>query len=295
MSHGRELYKRLVTRFCGCIELQESSEILIEQGNVLIKTFAVLFTFVDRAVLHCRALCTTLSGTLGTSAMGRVLARGIGVDEPIEGRMVVVDPTCPGLRPIESDGCASELLIVPRNCIEFVPPARGRDPLTLLAKNLSVDRGVLELLEGVDLLVVGEDLSLITVAMHGARNAARMCTVPKHVLWPDVVVGEHVSLLDSSRKFDVVYVATSDPYVARLAVAKLREGGKLIVHPLTKRLLWLDAFPSKIDIVELRYGALREGLKILDNLRGLLAKRVALFNGLVPEAPYRTPSVCVLE
>ena len=290
------MYKRLVSIFCGQPKLLDYYMNPIRKGEVLIKIFGVYFSFIDRGIALCKLVSKDSLRVLGTAGMGKVVGVGISVDPLLEGKIVITSPICKCLIPIEQDGPAQTYYAISEECIAIVPQQYHDDPLAVVLSPLSIARELLEELKGAEVLLVGEDLSLLTFATYAQKYSSRILIIPKHTMWSDIIKGDHISLFDNTRKCDVIVIASDDPYVIELTITKARELSTIIMHPATAYLtnMRILATGRSLKIKTMLFGDLSVGIDIYETYRSLLFERLGV-KPLTPELVYNIPSVALLE
>ncbi len=290
------MYKQIVTTFCGEPYVLTCYAPPVERGQVIVRIDYVYFSTIDRALTSCALVTDSSMRVLGTSGSGRVIDTGVDADPTLEGKYVATNPLCSSVAPIERDGAAQELYPVDQRCIHALPPSFANDPLAPLAPLLSASHRQLEELYAQEVLIVGREFALLPFALYARKNSSRLWIVAKHILWPDIVRGDHVSLYDVERKVDVVVIAEPDPSTAWLALSMLREGGLTIIYPstpITPTLLHiLSAKRIRVELLELEH--IENGLKLLEELRQVLEQRIR-FEPFSSEAVKHAPCIAYLR
>ncbi len=296
MERGSNMYKQIVTAFCGEPHTLTCYAPPVERGHIVARIDYVYFSTIDYALTSCTLVTDSSMRVLGTSGSGRVVDTGVDADPTLEGKYVATNPFCGSVAPIERDGAAQELYPVDQRCVHVLPPSFANDPLAPLAPLLSASRRQLEELYAREVLIIGQEIALLPFALYAHKNASRLWIVAKHTLWPDIVRGDHVSLYDMERRVDVIVIAEPDPSTTWLALSMLREGGLAIIYPstpITPTLLHLlSAKRIRIEILEL--GHIENGLRLLEELRQVLEQRVRLVP-FSPEAAKYAPCIAYLR
>ncbi|NPA97492.1 MAG: hypothetical protein GXO32_07830 [Crenarchaeota archaeon] len=283
------MYKRLESIFCGYIRVSDALPYM-ERGELLIRPSLAVLTEVDRAVAECIAVCIDRLA-LGSSAIGKVIDTGVGVDPTLEGKRVCVRPWC-GLAPVERDGFAQEVARVPEECVEAVP-REVSDVDAAISMFLAVSEEQLEEITAREVLVIGRDPIILPFAMRAKKLASRVFSVPS-----ETPVARHLGIEATSitgrRSFDVVVVASLDPAVVNASLSMCRDGCVALVHPIALHLgIARPRASCRIEAIELEN--LARGLRMLREARPIALKLFKFFRGLNTRALYASPALLHLS
>ncbi|MCX8168200.1 MAG: hypothetical protein N3D82_04150 [Ignisphaera sp.] len=255
----------------------------------------VYMSIADEALTHCFMVSKDGKRTLGSIAVGRVLRTGVESRNISEGDRVTVFPIL-GHAPIEIDGaCQSVYSIDTKYVLESSQKAFSDLDMLYIAA-LSINREQLNSVKGVSTLIVGNDLSLLPFMYHSMLYASRLAIIPKYTLWPEIVKGEHVSIYDSSRRFDTIILASSDPLVNDIILKNFREASTIIIHPSISSMLRFDnslLFNSDKHILSIKFGDIASGIEIYSEFKECISKRVKLTN--IDDVPKNIKSPLIVQ
>jgi hypothetical protein len=261
------LYYRIAVNFCNTPLIQGFRGFVARLGEVAVQVSYAYMSVADEAYAKCLLVAKDSPHVMGTVAVGKVIAVGVGANGFREGDRVVAFT-------ITGGGAQSILTVGADNAIAY--NAREYDYLdSLIIAVLSVRRELLELVKGANVLVVGKDLSVIPFTYVAQQHSLKVFTIPKYTLWPDVVKGEHISVYEDKRLFDVVVMASCDPLIVSLVPRLVRDGATLIVHPATRSLLRLAYFNvQSITVKLMQFGDMASGEAVHSRFKDLIKSRI---------------------
>ncbi len=205
----------------------------IKRGYVLAKPLAAVLTPLDVAVAR-GYIPYTYGKVAGSAGLVRVVELGYGVSEFNVGEEALVAPKCFVDLATRADGTMAELLSIPSECL--LPTPRGIEGL--LGARVSVLAhipSVLRRISGSTLLIAGCGFEALSLA-YSARGLLRV----------EAMCSSEIGLQRASRlgirsylweeaggSYDVVYIASLNPYLNISASRKCRE--TLVISPFILR------------------------------------------------------------
>jgi hypothetical protein len=273
------MYRRLVVTYCGDIYLEKYSSILLKSKEVLIKTSYTYLSVADIALNNCELVAKGRK-VLGSIAVGKVIDIGVAVNDVISGSRAVIF-AINSVDYLDTFGCAQDLFSVEKDFIKIVKLSEYNDKELLILAILSVDKDILEVLKGGDILLIGEDISILSFAHYAKRYSCRVGIVPQFTLHLLNTIGtEHISIYNSPKNFDVIVLATHDPLLMCLTVKKFAKdrGSKVIVYPhMYKSMAFSCINSSNISIETVGFGDIEVGIEIFDTYRDSISKLFKVF------------------
>uniref|UniRef100_A0A7C2V9C6 Uncharacterized protein n=1 Tax=Ignisphaera aggregans TaxID=334771 RepID=A0A7C2V9C6_9CREN len=272
------MYRRISVNFCGDILVDVFSSFMLRSNEVAIKVSHSYLSVTDVAFSKC-SLVASNRKALGSIAIGRVVDRGVSVEDVSEGSraigFVLMSPYY-----TSNLGGAQDIAVIDQYFVREVKMDVYTDLEALLIAGLSVSKDVVDELKGKDVVLIGEDISLLTFAYYAQKYSCKVGIVPRYMfLGAKIVKGEHISLHSVKKTFDVVVLAVSDPAIACLAAKNLSKtkGSMLILYPGTQRFLpsiCVDQDDAKIKVMGL--GDLDLGIKVFEEYRDLLIQSLRI-------------------
>ena len=205
----------------------------VKRGYVLAKPLATVLTPLDTAAAR-GYIPYTYGKIAGSAGLVRVVELGYGVGEFNVGEEALVAPKCFVDLATRADGTLAELISVPSECL--LPAPRGIQGL--LGARVSVLAhvpSILRRISGSTLLIAGCGFEALALA-HSARELLRV----------EAMCSSEVGLQRASRlgirsylweeaggSYDVVYIASLNPYLNASASRKCRE--TLIISPFVPK------------------------------------------------------------
>lgn len=270
------MYRRAVVHYCGDVIVENYSGVLLKRNEVLVEVGYVYMSIADEALTHCFTVSRSSKAVLGSIAVGRVLRTGVEFHGVSEGDRVIVFPIM-GLAPIEIDGACQSVYGIDAKYILESSQKAFSDLEMLYIAILSIHRKQLDLVKGVNTLIIGNDLSLLPFAHYSTMYASRLAIIPRYTLWPEIIKGEHVSMYNNDRRFDVVVLASSDPLASNVILKRFQEASTLIIHPslsFTLRFSGVSPLNSDKHIIPMKFGDIALGIEIYNEFREHITKRV---------------------
>lgn len=201
----------------------------IREREVLVKVLSAALTPTDIAAV--KGLVPYAYGKIiGSAGLVRVLDSGHGVAKPVVGENAVVVPKCFIELAVYRDGVMAEQASLDSECLEPVPQSiSGLTGLyiSLLAHLPSVVRS----LSGSSMLIAGcgYEGSVLARLVRDVISTEAVC-VSEVGLRRIAKLGIRAHMWDKAQgKYDVVYIASLDPYVNSSAVRKC--GESLYISP----------------------------------------------------------------
>jgi len=251
---------------------------MIRRNELAIRISYSYLSVSDICIANC-FLVASSHKPMGSISVGRVIHRGVDVENIYEGMRVVLFPIN-SPRYLETLGGAQEVAVIDHH---YVKPAEFKnysDIETMLIAMLSVESDVVDLVKGKDILIMGNDISLLTFAYYASRYSCRIGTIPKLTINSKVLKGEHVSLHNSDKKFETIVVATPDPTAICLAIKNLAaHKATIILYPQLNKLLNGICINNKeIRMATIGLGNMQIGIEIFENFKEFLMKEITIID-----------------
>jgi len=265
------LYYRIAVNFCDTPIIQSFRGFMARLGEVAVQVSYAYMSIIDEAHAKCLLIAKDSPHVMGTVAVGKVIAVGIGVDRFREGDRVVAFTLTGG-------GAQSILTVSTSNVVVY--NAKEFDYLdVLIIATLSVKRKLLDIVKGANVLVVGNDLSIIPFAHVAQQYSLKVFTIPRYTSWSDIVKGEHISIYEDRQLFDVIVIASCDPLVISLVPRLAKDDAIMIVHPAVRNLLKFSDFNAKsITIKFIQFGDMVSGESIYTEFKDIIRSKTPLLN-----------------
>ena len=217
----------------GGLKLAEMVPPPVKAGYVLAKPMATVLTPLDGAA--ARGYIPYVYGKVaGSAGLVRVLELGYGVSEFNVGEEAIVAPKCFVDLATRADGTLAELLSIPSECLLSAP--RSIDGLLGAKVSLLTHiPSILKRISGSTLLIAGcgfEALSLAYSATELLRVEA-MCSSEIGLQKASRLGIRSYLWEEAGGNYDVVYIASLNPYLNISAARKCRES--LIISPFIPR------------------------------------------------------------
>lgn len=274
------MYRKAFSIFCGDVHLGRYSSILLKRNEVLIKTSYAYISVTDIALNNCELIAKNVK-TLGSVAVGKVVDVGVDVDDVVPGSRAVVF-AINNLHYMDYFGVAQDLVNSEKEYVKVVKLGEYEDKELLIIASLSVDMSILELLKGRDVMLIGEDISIITFAHYAQKYSCRIGIVPRYTIPLLNTVGtEHVSIYNSYKDFDVIVIATHDPLPICLSVKNFAKerGSKVIVYPHMQKNLAITCTKSKDIFIEtISLGDIGVGVEVYNAYRSAISRMVKVID-----------------
>jgi hypothetical protein len=272
------MYRRIMVPYCGNIHLEKYSSVLVENGEVLVRTSYAYLSVADIALNNC-VLVGGERKVLGSIAVGRVVDTGVDVDDIVSGSRVIVF-TVNSSNYIDKIGGAQDMLSVRRDIVKIIKLDEYSDRDVLVLATLSIIKDLIDYIKGVDVVLIGEDISILTFAYYAKKYSCRVGVVPKHTIQFLSTVGtEHVSVYSSEKRFDVIILATHDPFLMCFAVKRFTKtkNSVVIMYPHMYRSL---AFPCiegvDITIKTMSFGDFDVGIEVFNAYKDSIQKMIKI-------------------
>jgi len=244
---------------------------LIAENEVAIKISYAYMSIVDEAITKCMVVSQSAEHVLGFVGVGKIVGVGFGVSNVREGDRVIVYADHNGVA--ETIHTANKDSVIVFNAKEF------NDLEALIIATLSVSRHLLDTVKGANVLIVGNDLSIVPFAYVSQLNASKVYIVPSHTLWHDIIKGEHVSIYDEKPICDIVILSTYDPIILSLVSRIAKKEFTLIIHPGLMSLLKIFGYNlSNVLIKPIRFGDIGSGISIYKELKDSITHRMRLLS-----------------
>lgn len=272
------MYRRAVVNFCGDILLEKFSVAMIKSSEVALRVSYSYFSVADIAFTQCNLVARERKA-LGSIVVGKTVDKGVAVEDINEGsRAIAFLVNSPQY--IYSLGGAQDVVVVDREYVKVVELKNFSDLELLVIAALSVNRELIDYLRGRDVVLVGEDLSILTFAYHALRYSCRVGIVPRYTLRLNVIKGEHISLYNSNRSFDVLVLTTYEPAVACLAIKNLLKGIEpiVIMYPYTQHFLGSMCIKDNIVVRSIALGDIEVGMKIFEEHKDIILSKLKVFD-----------------
>lgn len=272
------MYRRAIVNFCGSIFLEKFSITMIKSSEIALKVLYSYFSIADAAFVCCNLVAKERK-VLGSIAIGKVVDKGVAVEDINEGsRAIAFLINSPQYT--RSLGGIQDLVVVDREYVKVVELKNYSDLELLAIAALSVDRELIEYLKGRDVALVGEDLSILTFAYYATRYSCRVGIVPRHTLRFNLVKGEHISLYNSSKLFDVLILATHEPAIACLAIKNLLKGKEptVILYPYTQNFLSSICIKDNMVVKSIALGDTEIGVKVFEEHKNIIMSKLKILD-----------------
>lgn len=269
-------YRKVIVHYCGEAFVTDYSGFLLREREVLVEVKYVYMSIADEALTRCFIVSNDYKRVLGSIAIGKVVRIGTGIQGIFEGDRVIVFPLS-GRAPVDIDGAGQEMYSVNERYVLESSQKAYNDIEMLLIATLSIHRKMLENVKGLSTLVVGNDLSILPFVYYSTLYSPRFAIVPQYTLWPEVIKGEHVSMYNSGKKFDVIILASSDPLVSNIILRNYQDASTIIIHPSISSILRMSNLLSSEDdkhIMTMRFGDIGIGIEVFNTFRDHLIKRI---------------------
>lgn len=205
----------------------------IREGRVLVKVLSAALTPLDVAASRGH-LPYAYGKIVGSAGLVRVLDLGYGVTNLVVGENAIVTPKCFVELALTEDGVMAEQTGLDARCLEPVPQSIT-SPTGLYVSLLAHLPSIISSLSGSSMLIAGcgyEATALARLVKDEIRTEA-VCA-SEAGLRRVARLGIRAHLWEKKdESFDVVYVASLDPYVSGMAVRRCRE--TLYISPLVPR------------------------------------------------------------
>ncbi|MEM1526164.1 MAG: hypothetical protein QW775_03835 [Ignisphaera sp.] len=272
------MYKKATVFFCGDIHIEKFSSVMIKKNEVAIKTSYTYFSTADIAFNSCNLVAKDHK-TLGSISVGKIVDVGTEVKDLNEGSkaiaFVVQSPQY-----IYSLGGAQDVIVVEHNYVKAVKLTEYNDEELLLLAALSIDKEAIDYLKGKDVLLVGNDIAILTFAYYAQKYSCKLGVISKYTInISDVVKGDHVSLYDNSKSFDTIVIASSDPVVVCSSLRNFvkEKGSKVILYPHMHNLLRGRCIKNnEISIKIANLGNIEVGIEVFKAYRDNLLNQVKI-------------------
>lgn len=271
------MYRRAIVNFCGAISIDNFDFFMIRSNEVALKSLYSYVSVADVAIANCYIVGDARK-PLGSISVGRVIERGVDVEDVHEGSRAIAFPIhSPQF--LYTDGALQDVVVTERDLVKVAELEGYNDLEALLIAALSVTKDLIEYIKGRDVILIGNDLSLTTFAFYASRYSSRIGLVPSLSKGLDIDVGEHVSLYKKHREFDTIVIATADPSGLCLAIKNLSKdrGSTLIVYPYIHQILNSICIRSRdIEMKTLRLGDIGIGIEVFEAVKERLIRRVSV-------------------
>ncbi len=269
----------------------------IREGEVLVKVLSAALTPAD--VAAARGYLPHAYGKVaGSAGVLRVVELGHGVTGLAVGENVIVSPRCFVELALFKNGVMAEQASLESRCLEPVPQSVGGTTglyLSLLAHLPPVVSSI----SGSSMLIAGcgyEAYVLAGLVKDSIRAEALCCSESGLQRIARLGIRSHLRG-NPDRSFDVVYIASLDPYVNSIAVRRCEE--LLYVSPLvpdllvplpscTKRVLSVarvrPSVAEALSVVRRASRELESMFKVMENLKAV-AESAKYFSRLAYVAP----------
>jgi len=285
MELKERLHTSVVTWYCGPPEIEYSDAYIMRRGYVYVDVSAVYMSVGDRAVALCRRVYPG-KYIYGMAVRGVVLDVGVGVDRSIIGRAVVGISGC-------TYGCCGLMMGEVEAQYVWELPRELRDDVYAVALGpLSVAEEVLRIVDGANVLLIGEDISLLPFWWRAQQKSARISVATKFTPIYKSMKADHVSLLDSEKKYDVVVVASSNPLAINLASRALKDCGTLVMHPSIKDML-LYTSSGCVEVKLVKFGDFASAYRIYTNIESSVKDVLKISSS--SDTVYRAPAILSLR
>jgi len=275
----------VVTWYCGPPQIEYSDAYFMRRGYVYVDVSTVYMSVGDKAVALCRSVYPG-KYVYGMAIRGVVLDVGVGVDKSIIGRTVVGMSGC-------VYGCCGLMLgEVEVQYVWELPKELRDDAYAVALGPLSVAEEVLRIVDGANILLIGEDISLLSFWWRAQQKSARISVATKFTPIYRSMKADHVSLFDSEKKYDVVVVASSNPLAVNLALRALKDCGTLIIHPSIKDML-LYTSSECVEVKLMKFGDFASAYRLYINIEGAV-KDIVKFSSS-SDTVYRAPAILSLR
>ncbi|MEM4789278.1 MAG: hypothetical protein QXM55_05565 [Ignisphaera sp.] len=232
------MYRKAIVLFCGDINIEKFSSIAIKKNEVAIKTSYTYFSVADIAFNSCNLVAKDRK-TLGSITVGKIVDLGVGVKDLSEGsRVIAFIVNSPQYK--NTLGGAQDVIVIEHNYVRAVKLVEYSDEELLLLATLSIDKEVIDYLKGKDVLLVGNDISVLSFAHYAQKYSCKLGVISKYTInISNFVKCDHVSLYDNSKSFDTIVIASPDPVVVCLTIKNFtkEKGSKVIMYPHINNLL----------------------------------------------------------
>jgi len=279
------LHVSVVTWYCGPPQIEYSNAYIMRRGYVFVDVSTVYISVGDKAVALCRSVYPG-KYVYGMAIRGVVLDVGVGVDKSIVGRAVVGISGC-------TYGCCGLMLGEVEARYVWELPKELRDDAYVVALGpLSITEEVLRIVDGANVLLIGEDISLLSFWWRAQQKSARISVATKFTPIYKSMKADHVSLLDSEKKYDVVVVASSNPLAVNLAPRALKDCGTLVLHPSIKDML-LYAPSGCVEVKLMKFGDFASAYRLYTNIEDSIKDVLKLSSS--SDTVYRAPAILSLR
>ncbi|MEM0371542.1 MAG: hypothetical protein QXK54_03995 [Ignisphaera sp.] len=270
------MYTRIITRFCNSIHLEKYPVVMIRRNELAIRISYSYLSVSDICIANC-FLVASSHKPMGSISIGRVIHRGVDVENIYEGMRVALFPINSPLY-LETLGGAQEVAVIDHHYVKSAELRNYNDIETMLIAALSVEGGAVDLVKGKDVLIIGNDISILTFAYYASRYSCRIGIIPKLTINSKVLKGEHVSLHNSDRKFETIIVATPDPMAICLAIKNLAtHKATIVLYPHLHKLLNGICINNKeVKIITIALGDMQIGAEVFENFKEFLMKEITI-------------------
>lgn len=269
------MYIRVITRFCNSIVLDRYPVVMIKRNELAVRTSYTYISVTDASILKC-AIVASFHKPIGSIAVGQVIHSGVDVNDVHEGMRVALFPINSPYY-LDTVGGAQEISVIDRLYVKPIEFKNYNDLEATIISALSVKKDIIDVIKGKEIAVVGNDLSLLPFAYYSSQYSSGLNLVAKYSKeLIDMIKGGHISLYNSSKKFDVVVIASSDPMAVCLSVKNLASCRTTIVlYPYLSKLLNNICINGKdINIVTMSFGDMKQGIEIYEYFKELIRKEI---------------------
>lgn len=272
------MYRRVVVNFCSSVDVERFSTVMVENNDIAVKTSYSYISVTDIALTNCY-LVAHQRKVLGSIAVGKVIDRGVNIRDIYEGSKVIVY-AIQSPRYLYTLGGAQDVVVIEHENTVVAEPKDYKDLELLIIATLSIKKELIDDIKGKDVLLIGEDISLTSFAYYTSKYSCRIGVVPKCFPYTDIVKGEHISLYNTNRFFDVVVVATSDPLCVCLALKKLAkyENSMAILYPYTYNILGGLCLRNNIRFRTIVFGDISTGIEVFEAYKNLIVNKLNVVN-----------------
>ncbi|AWR99618.1 hypothetical protein [Metallosphaera hakonensis] len=257
------------------IILTETTEIPVGQGYVEIAPEKVLVDGLENAIF-LGLLWVRPNLILGSIGLGKVTDVGIGIDQSIIGKKVLIMPYSPSRGGIgtEVNGVLAERSVVPLDSVVVLPD--DIDDRSLLLPFISLALQIKELTKGSPTLVIGSGLTAIIFKAITDGNVE--------------FADDSISLKNQfSKRWDYVVVSTLSGWARHVAEKILTEDGKVFVPK------FLNSWPPYIPNsgIPLYPKARKDWIDLLDSkeIENIIKNFIGRSDNVIASIPTPKPGI----
>lgn len=271
------MYRRITTRFCESINTETYHSFIVRENDVAIKTSYSYISVTDIAIAKCNLVADSYK-VLGSIAIGKVVDRGVNVNNIYEGHRAIVYPIH-SPHYLYTLGGAQDIIVIDQKYAKVVEFNSYNDLEIGIIATLSVDKEFIDYVKGKDIVLIGDDISLIVFAYYASKYSCRI-GITSRSLDVGVAKAEHISLYSTTRLFDVLVIASTDPATLCLAVRNLaNNNASLLLYPYLQNMISGSCIKdNNISINVISFGDIDIGLEVFETYRDVLVKRIKVID-----------------